>query len=166
MAKKQLILVRHAKSSWANPGQNDIDRPLNDRGHRDAPVMAKRLLQKNIPINAFITSPAKRAFTTCTYFAETYGQKAAQVIVVPYLYLAEEADFIKAIQQSDDAFQSICIFAHNPGITNFANSLTNTRIDDMPTCAIFSVTANTNHWKYFFSSSKSYQFFDYPKLMP
>ena len=48
---KTLIIVRHAKSSWANPDQTDFERPLNDRGNRDAPEMAKRLLEKKININ-------------------------------------------------------------------------------------------------------------------
>ena len=48
---KQLLLVRHAKSSWANTDQNDFNRPLNDRGHQDAPMMAKRILARGIPID-------------------------------------------------------------------------------------------------------------------
>jgi phosphohistidine phosphatase len=58
---KFLLLVRHAKSDWNDPLQKDFDRPLNERGKRDAPLMAHRLLDKNISIDAFIASPAKRA---------------------------------------------------------------------------------------------------------
>ncbi|MBK8311908.1 MAG: histidine phosphatase family protein [Chitinophagaceae bacterium] len=57
---KTLILVRHAKSDWGNPSLSDFDRPLNERGKRDAPVMAKRLLDKKIKIDQIIASPAKR----------------------------------------------------------------------------------------------------------
>jgi len=55
---KQLLLIRHAKSSWADFSIADFDRPLNDRGKKDAPVMAKRLLDKKIDIDAFVSSPA------------------------------------------------------------------------------------------------------------
>src|SRR4051794_9695084 len=72
---KTLILVRHAKSSWDQPGVSDIDRPLNERGKSDAPQMAKRLKERNIKIDLFISSPAKRAKKTAKYFAEEYDQK-------------------------------------------------------------------------------------------
>jgi len=57
---KSLLLIRHAKSDWADASLKDFDRPLNDRGKRDAPVMAHRLLDKKVKIDAFISSPAKR----------------------------------------------------------------------------------------------------------
>ena len=53
---KTLIIVRHAKSSWANADQPDFERPLNDRGNKDAPEMAKRLLDKKININHLVSS--------------------------------------------------------------------------------------------------------------
>ena len=72
---KTLILVRHAKSDWGNPSLSDFDRPLNERGKRDAPVMAKRLLDKKIKIDQIIASPAKRAARTAKYFAEVFDYK-------------------------------------------------------------------------------------------
>lgn len=64
---KQLLLVRHAKSSWANSGQSDFDRPLNERGHKDAPMMAKRIMDRGIHIDLVISSNAVRALTTAHY---------------------------------------------------------------------------------------------------
>ena len=58
---KILLIIRHAKSSWEVGTLSDFDRPLNDRGKKDAPMMAKRLLDKKIKIDAFVSSPAKRA---------------------------------------------------------------------------------------------------------
>ena len=77
---KQLILVRHAKSDWGNPGLDDFDRPLNERGKKNAPVMAQRLLDKKIKIDAFISSPAKRAAKTAKIFAETFKQKKDVIV--------------------------------------------------------------------------------------
>ncbi len=65
---KTLIIIRHAKSSWANLGQNDEERPLNERGKKDAPEMAKRLKERGLKIDRFISSPARRAKKTATYF--------------------------------------------------------------------------------------------------
>ena len=160
---KTVLVIRHAKSSWDNVLQKDFDRPLNERGLKDAPAMAKRLLQKDIPLDAFISSPALRALTTCTYFAKAYGKKEKEIITYPELYNAVPQAFSKVIKNTDDAFDNIALFAHNPGITDFANSLTNVRIDDMPTCGIFAVKADITHWKDFEKATKEFLFFDYPK---
>lgn len=160
---KQLLVVRHAKSSWDFSSMNDFDRPLNDRGHRDAPMMAKRLLHKQISIDAFISSTAKRAFTTATYFAEAYGLKDKNIIRVPELYHAAASIFYNVITNTDDAFNTIAVFSHNPGISEFVNELTDASIDNMPTCGIFAVTVHTGTWKDFIAAKKDFWFFDYPK---
>ena len=69
---KTVFLIRHAKSDWGEPSLSDFDRPLNERGKKDAPVMAQRLLDKKIKIDAFISSPAKRAGKTARIFAKEY----------------------------------------------------------------------------------------------
>ncbi len=160
---KTVLVIRHAKSSWESITQKDFDRPLNDRGMKDAPAMAKRLLEKDITIDAFISSPALRALTTCTYFARAYGKKEKDIITHPDLYNAAQQVFFKVIKNTDEAFDNIAIFSHNPGITVFANSLTNMQIDDMPTCAIFAVKADIEYWKDFEKAAKEFWFFDYPK---
>ena len=160
---KSLIIIRHAKSSWDFSTLNDFDRPLNERGHRDAPIMAKRLLDKKIAIDAFISSTAKRAFTTATYFAEAYDVKEKHIIKVPELYHAAPAVFYDVIKTVDDNLNTIALFSHNPGITDFVNQLTNTKIDDMPTCAVFAITIETESWKNFVNAEKDFWFFDYPK---
>ena len=65
---KILLLVRHAKSSWEIGTLSDFERSLNERGKKDAPMMAKRLIDKKIKIDAFVASPAKRAKKTAELF--------------------------------------------------------------------------------------------------
>ena len=161
---KQLLMIRHAKSSWATPGQEDFERPLNERGHHDAAMMAKRLLEKQIRIDAFVASTANRAFTTATYFAEAYQKKANDILAVRKLYHAYEPVFSDVISELNNEIDSAAIFAHNPGITDFVNELCPTKIDDMPTCGIFAVKVELTHWKDFRTAKKSFWFFDYPKL--
>jgi phosphohistidine phosphatase len=160
---KQLILVRHAKSSWDDPMEKDFDRPLNERGEKDAPDMAKRLAKKDISVDAFISSPAKRAFSTARYFAKAFGVKKKNIIKVPGMYEASVNDFYAAIEEVDDKYDTIAIFSHNPGITTFANGLTDIHVDDMPTCGIFAIRAETPEWKNFKDAQKQFWFFDYPK---
>lgn len=160
---KQLLIIRHAKSSWDFVDMDDIDRPLNDRGTKDAPLMAKRLLKKDINIDLFVSSPAKRAFSTATSFAHAYDCKEKHIIKEHALYDAPSAAFYKVVSRLPDNVKSVALFAHNPGITDFANSLTSTRIDDMPTCGIFGVKADVKSWSEFEKSDKEFWFFDYPK---
>ncbi|MGB4972019.1 MAG: histidine phosphatase family protein, partial [Cyclobacteriaceae bacterium] len=59
-----LYLVRHAKSSWENPDLSDFDRPLNERGRKDAPRMGKRIKEREITPDLMLSSPANRAIST------------------------------------------------------------------------------------------------------
>ena len=61
---KTLFLIRHAKSSWEYTALPDKDRPLNDRGKRDAPKMGKRLAKRDVTPDLILSSPARRALTT------------------------------------------------------------------------------------------------------
>ncbi|MBX9781457.1 MAG: histidine phosphatase family protein [Chitinophagaceae bacterium] len=161
---KQLIIVRHAKSSWANIGMSDFERPLNERGNRDAPEMANRLINRNVVIDAFVSSTANRALTTAIYFAKTFGKKQTDIITVPELYHASTATFYQVVKKLNNTFQTVALFSHNPGITDFVNELTNTSIDNMPTCGIFAVKIDTNNWMEFIHAAKTFWFVDYPKL--
>lgn len=161
---KNLLIVRHAKSSWDNPTQKDFDRPLNDRGHKDAPTMAKRMLQKKIPIDVFVSSNAERALTTCKYFAEAYEVKEKDILIYPELYHAPPHIFYQVIRQIKNKHSTAAIFSHNPGITSFVNELTATRVDNMPTCGVFAIKIHTDSWSAFEEAKKEFWFFDYPKL--
>jgi len=160
---KQLILVRHAKSDWGNPSLDDIDRPLNERGKKDAPMMAQRLLDKKVKIDAFFSSPAKRAAKTARIFAEAYQQKKGDITFKEKLYLAEPESIMSVVSAASDKCKTIAVFCHNFGITDFANTLTDVRIDNIPTCGVFAVKADCDTWADFKEAKKEFWFFDYPK---
>lgn len=162
---KTLILIRHAKSDWGNPSLSDFDRPLNERGKRDAPVMAKRLLDKKIKIDHFIASPAKRAAKTAKYFAEAFEFKKDKIDFKEKLYMADSSTFYSTIEKTSDKHETIALFSHNFGITDFANLLTNASIDNIPTCGVFAVKADCDKWKDFKDANKEFLFFDYPKAI-
>ena len=161
---KELLVIRHAKSSWANAGQDDFDRPLNDRGHSDAQRMAERLIKRGVKIDQFISSTAVRAITTATYFAEAYNRKKSEILQLQSLYHAPARQFFEVIAQIDHSVHCAAIFAHNPGITDFVLDLDTIKIDNMPTCGIFAVKLHTDDWKKIRSCKKECWFFDYPKL--
>lgn len=162
---KTLFIIRHAKSSWNIGTLNDFDRPLNDRGHTDAPIMAKRLLEKQKCIDCIISSPANRALTTAKYFAKEFKINSNSIQQIPSLYHASVDVFYAVISEIKNEFNSTVIFSHNPGITHFVNELTNIKIDNMPTCGIFAVKINSNRWEDFSTTEKEFFLFDYPKKL-
>lgn len=162
---KTLLAVRHAKSSWANIGEVDFDRSLNDRGKKDAPDMADRVLARNIKIDKFISSPAKRAKMTCEAFCEANNYKKTDILFIDKLYHAPSQIIHQAITELTLIDDVIAIFAHNTGITDFVNTLCeNVSTDNMPTCAVFAVQADINNWSEFAAAKKKLLFYDYPKL--
>lgn len=160
---KTIFIIRHAKSDQSFFG-NDFERPLNTRGKADAPMMAKRLADKNTLIDGLISSPAVRAKETAELFAETLKMPAEKITFISALYHAPAEVFYEVIASLPGSLNSIALFSHNPGITYFVNSLNpKAQVDNMPTCAIFAVSADTAEWAGFTKAKKDFLFFDYPK---
>jgi phosphohistidine phosphatase len=163
---RSLLVIRHAKSSWDPAILNDFDRPLNERGKKDAREMAKRLIQKKIPIDLFVASPAKRAKKTAVLFAREFNKNEEEIFFVPGLYHAPPPVFIDVIEGLDNAYKHVAIFSHNPGVTAFVNMLSSVQLDNMPTCAVFGISIDTDDWQAFSSSKKEFLFLDFPKKDP
>lgn len=160
---RNLYLIRHAKSGWDNPSLADHDRPLNERGRRDAPAMAARLRQKGYPIDLLLTSTATRADHTAMAFAHAYEIPPADILRTRELYHAEVPDFLRVISRIEDRFLHVAIFSHNPGITDFAAWMQVASIDHMPTCAVFGLTTQAASWKDFPQARRRFYGFESPK---
>lgn len=160
---KTLLLIRHAKSSWDNADLSDFERPLNKRGKDDATIMSKRIKDKKMAIDFFVSSPAKRAKKTAVFFMKEYGFKEEDLNLVPTLYEASVNDFYRAVESLNDENHIVALFSHNPGITDFINSIECSPVYNMPTCAVYALKIKTKHWKDFKHSEKEFLFFDYPK---
>jgi phosphohistidine phosphatase len=161
--KKRLTLLRHAKSSWNNPGLDDRDRPLNKRGERDAPMMGQRLLKKETRPSLILTSPAKRARQTARLIAREIGYPREFLQTEHELYLADPGTMLAIIAQQDNAFNDIVLCAHNPGITDLANRLSGASIDNVPTCGMVFLEAEISSWDEINTSRCTLAEFDYPK---
>ncbi len=160
---KTLILIRHAKSSWDNATLSDFDRPLNDRGLRDAPHMGKRLKEKNLAPDLVISSPANRALTTCTIISETIGFPMERIQTDKAIYHASEEQLLSIVQNLPDFADQVMLYGHNPGFTDFANRLTNSHIDNISTCGIVACQVSVNSWKDVQWGSGKVLFYDFPK---
>jgi phosphohistidine phosphatase len=160
---KTLLIIRHAKSSWDNINSPDIDRPLNDRGKKDAPAMAERVIKAGIHVDRLVSSPARRARNTAELFAREFNIKESDIVILTDLYHAQPATFQQVVASLDDGDNTVALFSHNPGITAFVNTLTTVRLDNMPTCSVFAITSGAPTWNEFFSGDREFLFFDYPK---
>lgn len=159
---KMLYVIRHAKSSWSEPGLDDFDRPLNDRGRADAPEMARRMKEKGIHPDLIISSTALRARKTAHMFAETLGYPAEKIVLKPDLYETDIDTVFDVVRQIDPDASQVLLFGHNPTFTYFVNDLASARIDNIPTCGIAAIAVNGS-WKEVKEQSGSLVWFDYPK---
>lgn len=160
---KRLYLIRHAKSSWKNPGLADRDRALNKRGKRDAPFMGNRLKKYNVKPDLIISSPAKRALKTAKIISKEIDFPIKNIVTVESLYGADMLGLVTELQNIDDAFNHVMLFGHNPELTELAEYLTNYRIVNIPTCGIFCMDFNINSWIEVSEGKGIFIFFDYPK---
>lgn len=163
---KQLIVIRHAKSSWDKPEFADHARPLNKRGLRDAPNMASRLKEKRIFPDIMISSPALRALNTCLIFAKELSFSKEKIITRDSLYHAsaeEILDVVRSLPDFDDTEEVALLFGHNPGLTEFVNLLAGENIMNIPTCGVASISLRAHTWREVNFQSGELQFFDFPK---
>lgn len=142
---------------------SDSERPLNERGKKDAPEMAKRLRKRGIRVDAFVSSPAERAFRTARFFAKAFDEKKDDILVEKLLYGAGPVQFEEVVASLNDKLSTVALFSHNPGITDYVNTLCEVRTDNMPTGAVFAVQASVDSWSAFAQAEKNFLFYDYPR---
>lgn len=159
---KTVYFIRHAKSSWEDPGLMDIERPLNKRGFRDAPFMAKLMKGKEAKPDKLISSPANRAFTTATYFAKELNIPEQAIVVRKEIYHAYPEQVLSLIRNLDNADSMVYLFGHNPCFTSLANQFSKDYIPNVPTCGIVKVESDVNSWGEFEKSGVLKEFY-YPK---
>lgn len=160
---KRLILVRHAKSDWGDFTLKDFDRPLNQRGHKNAPEMAARLVEKGMKPEAIVTSTALRAMTTAKYFASAWEFNADHFFTEPAIYEATTNTLLRVVNQLDNKFDKIVLFGHNPGLTDLLNYLSDEQISNMPTCSVAIIDFPFDDWSMVSGGTGDLVLFDYPK---
>ncbi len=143
---KNLIVIRHAKSSWHAP-LKDIDRPLEKRGIQDAHLVATKAL-KHLPKTFMIwSSVAKRASETAMIFAQNFSYPLENILFKPELYTFDELQLEKVISSFNNDYDNVILFGHNEAITNFVNKFGDVYIDNVPTSGFVSLTFDTSSWQ-------------------
>lgn len=158
-ASKTLIIVRHAKSSWKDETLADRDRPLNQRGIRDAPEMGRRLAAGVTLPQLVVSSPAVRALETARAICREIDYSTDHIQLEEDLYAAAPHDILDVVTGFDDSVSTAMVVTHNPAITDLANLFSDEDIENVPTCGILFVEADA--WNEF--SNGRLIAFDYPK---
>ncbi len=141
---KKLYILRHAKSSWDQPGLADFDRALNHRGLIAAPFMGELIAIKDYLPDLIISSPAKRARQTAVIVKESSGANA-ELKFDERIYEASPQELRQIVSELSEEINSAMIVGHNPGIEGFINFLTGNQ-EPMPTAALASITLNIDKW--------------------
>ena len=158
---KRIFFIRHAKSSWADAFQEDIDRPLNTRGKRDAPSMSKKLSEIIDEVDLIICSPARRARDTAAFFSKKI--KSKQFTVSDQVYHASLNTLVDVVRDIENDVQTVLIFGHNPGFTSVFNNFSEQVLDNLPTCGIFEIKLQSN-WKDIRKKNTKIKNLIYPKM--
>ena len=161
---KLLYLMRHAKSSWSEPGLGDQQRPLNSRGLRDAPAMGERFASRAERLDLLVSSPALRARQTAEMFAEASGYHGHDMAIDDGLYFLGRGAIEAAIRAQVDSAQALMLVFHNPDITDFVNSIDyDFRIDNMPTSGLVRFDCEIERWSDWSPDTAAFNYVDYPK---
>jgi phosphohistidine phosphatase len=161
---KHLILLRHAKSSWKSTMLGDVDRPLAERGERDAPRIGERLKSRGAHPTLLLTSPARRALRTAELIGRALGLAREQTRTVPALYLATPGEIRAVVAAQDDTHDCLMLVGHNPGLTDLVNELLpGLALDNLPTAGVVGLDLAGATWSAAARLRGRLSYFDYPK---
>lgn len=159
---KKIFIVRHAKSDWDN-NLIDFERPLNERGHHDAPMMAQRIKSLGERPDLIISSPAMRAKTTAKYFAEVFDYAIECIEYHHEIYDIGQKFTLDLLTKIQSKINSVMVFGHNPDHSYLATYLSNENIGNMPTCSVVGVEMQTEYWIDIKNAESKLICYEYPK---
>jgi phosphohistidine phosphatase len=142
---KQLLVLRHAKSSWADGRLSDFERPLNKRGEYDAPRIGRILAQEDLVPQRIISSAARRAMLTAEAVAQSSGYEGA-ITATRDLYMAMPEEYVEVLNTVPDDCDLVMVVGHNPGIEDLVEGFTGSW-ERMPTAALAHVELPVDSWR-------------------
>jgi phosphohistidine phosphatase len=132
-----LWVIRHAKSSWADPGQADFDRPLNARGVKDGKRMIRWMGKQKQRPQWIFASDAARARATAEFVRDGYAVPPDQLLFDHRIYEASMDTLLDVLHSIPPDCPSVALVGHNPGSSEFVNAMVGKPvIDDLPTFGI------------------------------
>ena len=160
---KELIVIRHGKSSRDAPALDDHERPLNQRGREAAPEMGRRLRVRDAVPERIVSSDAVRARDTAAGVAEGAGLDIGTVLLEPRLYTGSADDVLAVVRRLDAALERVAIVGHNPALHDFLHLVSDLRLDKFPTAAVARIRFPVERWGGVGPGTGETVDYDYPK---
>lgn len=165
---KTLFVLRHAKSSWEDPQLKDIARPLAQSGRTGIDLVAGRLLERQVSIDAIVSSSAERTRQTAALFAQRLNLLDSSISYSAELYFAGAPMLRQAVSRFEDCYSSVMLVGHNPAVTDFVNelgvgALGIEELENVPTCGLLQFELAIESWQESDTAQARLVEFDYPK---
>ena len=160
---RRLYIIRHGKSSWDHADLDDRDRPLANRGIRNAGEMAERLQAAGLVPQLILSSPASRALNTALIMSKSWGIGPESLQIHDPLYMAYLSDIEQVVTAAPAEITDLAIFGHNPSFTAYANSFLELPLDNLPTAGVVIVTLESDNWGGIGPNQVKETYVDYPK---
>jgi phosphohistidine phosphatase len=161
--ERRLFIIRHGKSSWDHEDLDDIDRPLAERGIRNAGEMAERLKEEAMVPQLILSSPANRALNTALIMSKIWEVGPDFLQIHDELYLANTSEIEQVVAAAPREIRNLAIFGHNPSFTLYANQFLEQALDNLPTAGVVVVTLESERWKGIGRKNVKETHVDYPK---
>ena len=163
---KKLYLIRHAKSSWEEPGESDMARPLLEKGVKRTLKIIRYLNDRAVKIDLMISSPAERAHQTALLIAKGIGYPEDKIRVEQKIYDGYYDRILDLIYATPNEVYSLMIVGHNPTITHLANLFLHPGVDLLPTAGTICISFDTDKWASLPSVEPVSEFVIFPKMLP
>lgn len=145
--KRNLILIRHTKSSWGDSSLTDFDRPLKKDRIDDAKNMAAKLKELKLHPDLIICSPAIRTKQTAEYFCEKLKYDFGKIVFDIRLYESSAKEYLQVVRETESKIETLVVIGHNPSITHFANQFSKNKIDEIPTTGVVWLQFENDDWE-------------------
>lgn len=161
---RYLTIIRHAKSDWF-VNTDDFNRPLNERGKCAIPLVGQFFKDKNIQPDFILSSPAKRAKKTAQGICRSINYPRKNILYKIDIYLGSEMQILKIIQELEHYYSDVFLFGHEPILSSLIKIFTNETLEKFPTCAVYRISFDTNHWQDINRVNGKCEFYVNPKLL-
>jgi len=162
---RKLAIIRHAKSTWEYGSVSDFDRPLKESGITNSIVIAKKLIAKKILPSLIISSPANRAIHTALIFAREMQYPVENVQLNSILYSDTEDVILNIIKSTDERYQNLFLFGHNPTFTYLSNLFLKQELENIPTAGVVLIDFNILSWTEISKKTVESELFIFPNKL-
>jgi len=165
LMKRELILIRHTKSSWADLGMRDFDRPLKKDRTEDAKNIAKHLKELGVKPDLILCSPALRTKQTVEFFCDKLNCDYNRIEFDMRLYESSAEDYTQVVREVNEEIKTLVVVGHNPSITDFANQFLQSKIIEVPTTGVICLEFECDNWEIYRATPCKLKYFLTPKTI-